>query len=542
MERTLKGKIYYFPFVFLLSFLPLALSPWTAHPGTLRLILSISGISLQFFLFAFLLIKRERICFSPLFYLLLIHFLWLLISSSFSPFFLLSLSSTFLVSLFFLVFILSSQSKDFSPFLRYFLFPLPVVILICFLQKLGLIFWGGRDFSATLGQKNLFALYLVVSTPFILRNIKTSKPLRKKWVWTILLSSLIVALIISRSRSGWLTFILVNTLFFFPQVRKERKKLLFILFSFFMVILIIGILLNFSCRYVSFEHPEKLTIPFRYLVWKGGWRMFLSRPLIGWGRDTFPFVFPRFRSPRLEIYVPSDTMLAPRAHNEYLQVLSEEGIVGEIIFLLFWIFVLREGWRRKDIEGVSLFSSVAGMLFHGLFSVSLRYPLFLFYLYYFAGNLINTECRPISLFKKKLLLSGAVIILSSSLVISVILFSSDYLLRKGEIYMKRGDLSKGRMLMEKALHVSPLSPRVLYKLGKARFLTGDFLGALQAYQKVEELVGDYVEVHANMARCYFMLGEFSRAWDELTIAEKLHPSLPKYKIMKQEILRKWKKR
>ena len=108
--------------------------------------------------------------------------------------------------------------------------------------------------------------------------------------------------------------------------------------------------------------------------------------------------------------------------------------------------------------------------------------------------------------------------------------------------MKRGDLSKGRMLMEKALHVSPLSPRVLYKLGKARFLTGDFLGALQAYQKVEELVGDYVEVHANMARCYFMLGEFSRAWDELTIAEKLHPSLPKYKIMKQEILRKWKKR
>ena len=269
--------------------------------------------------------------------------------------------------------------------------------------------------------------------------------------------------------------------------------------------------------------------------------MFLSRPLTGWGKDTYPFVFPRFRPPQLEVYVPSDTMLAPRAHNEYLQVLSEEGIVGEIIFLLFWFFVLREGWRkRNDIQKLSIFSALAGMLFHGLFSVSLRYPLFLFYLYYFAGSLTDTKSRELSSPHRKLLLCGGAVTLLASLAVSTIIFSSDYLLKQGKTNMRKGNIQKGREFIEKALRISPFSPRVLYKLGKARFLTGDFIGALAIYQRLENLAGDYVEIHANKARCYFMLGEFSRAYQELTIAEKLHPSLNKYKIMKQEILKRWR--
>ncbi|NOZ64219.1 MAG: tetratricopeptide repeat protein [Caldiserica bacterium] len=533
--------IRYFPIAFLFLVLPLAFFPWTAYPGTLRLVLSIFGISLQFFLFTLFLLKKEKLYYSPIFYLLLIHFLWLLIVSSFSPFFFISLSSTLLVSLFFLLFFLSYQRIKFSSLLPYFLFPLPLVILVCFLQKLGLIHWGGRDFSATIGQKNLFALYLVISTPFLLTNIKLAKESYKKWLWGILLLSLLVALIISRSRSGWLSFIVVNALFFLPQVKRERRKLVLITFLLIMAMLLTGVLLNFYHRYTSFERPARLTIPFRYLVWKGGWKMFLARPLTGWGKDTFPFVFPRFRSPQLEVYVPSDTMLAPRTHNEYLQVLAEEGIIGEIIFLLFWFFVLREGWRKRDdIQKLSIFSALAGMLFHGLFSVSLRYPIFLFYLYYFAGSLMDTKPRELSSPHRKLLLCGGAITLLASLSVSTVIFSSDYLLKQGETNMRRGDIRKGRESMEKALRISPFSPRVLYKLGKARFLTGDFTGALAIYQRLENIAGDYVEVHANMARCYFMIGEFSRAYEELTIAEKLHPSLNKYKIMKQEILKRWK--
>ena len=534
MEKGLKTKKFFLPFLFLLLFLPLSISPFTSNPDTIRIFLIILGVSLQFFLYTLLINRGIPYFHSPVFYLLLFHFLWLIIVSLFSPFFLISFASTLFFSLFFLVFILSSQEKsDFSSS-KILLFPLPLIILLCFLQKFGLIHWGGRDFSSTIGQKNLFALYLVVLTPFILERIKLSL---RKVLWWILLVSLIIALIISHSRSGWLSFFLVIFIFLFPQVKKEWKKRLVFLLSGLFIILLTGIFVNFRFRFLSFQNPHRLTIPFRYLVWKGGSKMFLSRPFIGWGRDTFSYVFPHFRPSSLEKYVPSDKLVAPRAHNEYLQVASEEGIIGEILFLAFWFLVLKELWKRKDNQNLASFSAICGMLFHGLFSVSLRYPLFLFYLYYFGGISIKTVPRKVSYKIRKLLLVTGEIFLLVSVTVSSSLFLSDLLLKKGEKYISGGKYAEGRKFMESALRINSHSPHLLYKLGKARFLTGDYSGALECYKRIFQIAGDYVEIHANMALCYIRLGNYSEALKELTIAEKIHPSLKKYSLMKEKILR-----
>ena len=50
-------------------------------------------------------------------------------------------------------------------------------------------------------------------------------------------------------------------------------------------------------------------------------RMFLKKPVLGWGLGTFPVVYPQFRT----FYTNS---FVNEAHNDYLQLLTEMGLLG----------------------------------------------------------------------------------------------------------------------------------------------------------------------------------------------------------------------
>jgi putative inorganic carbon (HCO3(-)) transporter len=65
----------------------------------------------------------------------------------------------------------------------------------------------------------------------------------------------------------------------------------------------------------------------RIHVWTAGWRMFLDRPLLGQGYNTFMANYARFR-------VPQDSGVW-YAHNSYLQIAAESGIFALISFL--WV-------------------------------------------------------------------------------------------------------------------------------------------------------------------------------------------------------------
>ncbi|MCD6521708.1 O-antigen ligase family protein [Candidatus Calescamantes bacterium] len=525
MERVIS-----FPLIILFVLLPLAISPFTYHPGTLSYTLILLFIPLAFFQYCLLLFKDKiKLKFSPLYWLLFLHSFFLLLTLSFSPYFYLTAGATLLYFLFFLLFFLSSQGLE-AEEEKFYLYSLIPVIITFFLQLAGLRI-GGARFTSTLGQKNLFALYLCSSSLFL---VKAFLEKRIRFLFYILYPLLIFAIIFSRSRSGWLTFVLMYTLYFYflsPERIRRIIRHLFILVSFLLISLI---LINFLLRYREFTRPERLTIPFRLYVWKSGWKMFLARPLLGWGRDTFPYVFPSYREKELEKFVSSDVMMAPRAHNEYLQVLVEEGIVGFILFLLFWILILKQCWDKKEFFKFSL---ISGLLFHGVFSVSLRYPLFLFLLYYFGGKVISLKEKIISRSGKVLFLLSSGVVLIFSTAVNFRMTWADYYLQKGVVLSQRGKIEEAEFYMEKALTLNPFSPSILYKLGKIEFLRKNYDKAEYIYKRLIFLAGDYVEVHANLARVYFMKGEFEKAIKELDIEEKLHPGLEKYKIMKKILLK-----
>jgi O-antigen ligase len=104
-------------------------------------------------------------------------------------------------------------------------------------------------------------------------------------------------------------------------------------------------------------------------------RMFLHRPVLGWGLGTFPTVYPGFRSFYTNLFVNE-------AHNDYAQLLVETGLLGFALMLWFVIVVYRRGlptsrrWEFQWDGAVSLAALLGctGILLHSFVDFNLQIP------------------------------------------------------------------------------------------------------------------------------------------------------------------------
>lgn len=137
------------------------------------------------------------------------------------------------------------------------------------------------------------------------------------------------------------------------------------------LLLLIPLLATYSQRLGA---VDELTAVSRVALWAAAGSMFLSNPIIGVGYGNFMGVYADF----------TRGIVANKldAHNIYLQLLAETGIVG---FLFFFVIVfralrlslhqMRAPTRRLDrIVGFGVLGALAGVMIHGfvdyLFDVS----------------------------------------------------------------------------------------------------------------------------------------------------------------------------
>jgi len=114
---------------------------------------------------------------------------------------------------------------------------------------------------------------------------------------------------------------------------------------------------------------------YRLSIVKDSLRMIRERPILGWGFGTFPDVYPAFRS----FYT---NYLVNEAHNDYVQMLAETGLVGGALMVYFVLVLYHSGmqriehWRRDPRAGMSLAALVGctGLLVHGLSDFNLQIP------------------------------------------------------------------------------------------------------------------------------------------------------------------------
>ena len=109
-------------------------------------------------------------------------------------------------------------------------------------------------------------------------------------------------------------------------------------------------------------------------IWRDTFSMIRANPILGVGLGAYETAFP--------IYSESDGSLrVPQAHNEYLQIAADAGIVGVLIALWFIVAIFRtvsRGVRSRDplLAGLALGSGggIFAMLVHSMFDYNLQIP------------------------------------------------------------------------------------------------------------------------------------------------------------------------
>ncbi|MEW6407153.1 MAG: O-antigen ligase family protein [Patescibacteria group bacterium] len=190
-----------------------------------------------------------------------------------------------------------------------------------------------RRLSAGFAHPNDFGSYLITAIPIYIGLIYYFKKIWQKLFISAPLILLLFCLYRTASRGAWLGFIIA--------------MLIFILFKRDKILIIITILFLISAPFFLPKTAlERLKQGFnisdgttweRKQIWTGAINIFKVHPLIGFGPNTFSDNFPKYK-PK---YYPD----LRYAHNSYLQMLAEIGIIGLAIFLFILFTVIKTGFK-----------------------------------------------------------------------------------------------------------------------------------------------------------------------------------------------------
>ncbi|MGB5686240.1 MAG: O-antigen ligase family protein [Candidatus Electrothrix sp.] len=207
---------------------------------------------------------------------------------------------------------------------------------------------------------------------------------------------LLASVFLTQSRGGILS-ILCGLLFFFlllsqQQERAGKLPLLLLLAG---LLIIVGwyswepIFERFSSIIESGTGEIKDD---RLLIWADALKILSAFPLTGSGFGTFVDIFPGYKT------LPDD-LLYEHAHNDFLELLTDGGLIAGGLGLWFIMSVLRAGYRqiclRKDRVAVFLatgvFSGLIGLLVYSIFDFNLHNGANGLYFAFFCGLLVSAS-------------------------------------------------------------------------------------------------------------------------------------------------------
>jgi tetratricopeptide (TPR) repeat protein len=158
-----------------------------------------------------------------------------------------------------------------------------------------------------------------------------------------------IGLYLTFSRSAWigvgLAAIVVAVWVRRPGVRFAITTALGI------VLLTVGIGVLAQAGGLQPERTDLAEFGDRPAVWRASLQLIASRPLLGYGPDTFGLVFPHFQIANLH-------QQWDKAHAETLQVAATQGVVGLAAYVLLLAAFVRAFWRgRRNAGAAAIFAA-----------------------------------------------------------------------------------------------------------------------------------------------------------------------------------------
>ena len=213
----------------------------------------------------------------------------------------------------------------------------------------------GRVFAPFI-LPNLLASFLIMSIPVVISKIKQAFDRKLFLVLNFMLAVQLSALILTRSIAGIFSLIIALGIYFF--IVGFSKKTTYLFACLFLMFSVAFFMRNFNL-------PEHLTALFsvkqRMLYWKQTVDTIKQSPFVGVGLGNFSLYRSRF------------------AHNSFLQLWAESGVVVLIAFILVVIKRFKAGilkLKNKDqyIKSAGLIASCSAFLIHNIFDFSFSIP------------------------------------------------------------------------------------------------------------------------------------------------------------------------
>ncbi|UCB51986.1 MAG: O-antigen ligase family protein [Candidatus Zixiibacteriota bacterium] len=244
---------------------------------------------------------------------------------------------------------------------------------------------------------NNFAGFLNTVFPFFLAAAIYFLSIRMRRRFLLFaVGSLIVGstLILTLSRSGW-----VGLLFGLTVVLVDKRRHIFrygnvkyILLPLLLLLLAVAPLSEFVSRSVEGRLVEDRSLEIHRFVAQSAISMFYRNPIFGVGIGNWGEYYGRYYKPGHEHW---------NAHSAYLQILSEVGIVGFVLYLVLFYLVLKQilyfkkNTRGYDSEvlGSGLLAGFIALLGANIFYQNYTFQFFIVFLglSFVSGNVVERQ-------------------------------------------------------------------------------------------------------------------------------------------------------
>jgi len=348
----------------------------------------------------------------------------------------------------------------------------------------GLLALGKMAAFSTLGNPQFVAAWLVFAIPlYPLMVPPHSGPWSRVRATTVVLAAL-ACLLVTRSASGMLALAAVGVFALIFRTRRAASR---------SIVVSVGLLIPAAAVALGwFTHTGRG----RLMIWGETVLIWLQHAWLGVGLGQYNLhqLEAQHRFFDLGDWTArfhQNASFVLDEHNQYLQILAEQGIVGLVLFVALVVVILRGVGQRIADDPLARALTIAwcGQLVLFLWNAPLFYAPMLTLFWITAGILAPAAVTEPAT-TTRVLKRAAALLVGAASVFFWAKVRSGTLERQGDALLEQGPFPAAAARYEAALEWVPQSGYVWEKLALAQYFAGDDGAALQSLAAARQRFGD----------------------------------------------------
>jgi len=375
------------------------------------------------------------------------------------------------------------------------------------------------------GHRNIYANFLVLNVPLILLALVNQNKTRPKLLLCIPIVLIFSTVLLLQSRSAALSLLAISLVICYGALviyfKINKRRVVVFTTTLFFCVLIIAFLGKENIK--AYVTPSYGSGQERLELWKYSLEEFKESPLYGNGYGNWKINILKY--PINTDQSNSGVVCYQRAHNDYIQVLTESGIIGFILYIFFFALVLSfiiKSSNHSKFHKVLAISSIAGYATVSMFSFPLERIELLFALFIMVFPFCKNE--------NGLALKYKPVVLVFSLC-AIIFLALRFTNERYYFNAKQAELDGNPALANKYYNqinssfysIDATSTPIDWYAGNDLLNQQDYIGGLDYFKRAEDHSPYHPHLLNNLAATYFHLGQNFESEKYYKKCLKYHP-------------------